>query len=67
MTAPVFFSVIEHLPSELRDRFFEIREMDLSVQSKNFWKFYVRFVILRILRIDPNIENASLANVWFYF
>ena len=30
----VFFSVIEHLPSELRDRFFEIREMDLSVQSK---------------------------------
>ena len=59
--------MIEHLPSELRDRFFEIREMDLSVQSKNFWKFYVRFVILRILRIDPNIENASLANVWFYF
>ena len=30
----LFFVVIEHLPSELRDRFFEIREMDLSVQSK---------------------------------
>ena len=28
------FTVIEHLPSELRDRFTDIREMDLSVQSK---------------------------------
>ena len=27
-------SVIEHLPSGLRDRFTEMREMDLSVQSK---------------------------------
>ena len=30
----ITFSVIEHLPSELRDRFFDMREMDLSVQSK---------------------------------
>lgn len=29
-----FFVVIEHLPQELRDRFTEMREMDLSVQSK---------------------------------
>jgi len=28
--------VIEHLPQELRDRFTEMREMDLGVQSKNF-------------------------------
>ena len=28
------FSVIEHLPAELRDRFTEMREQDLSVQSK---------------------------------
>ena len=28
------FSVIEHLPVELRDRFYEIREMDLGVQNK---------------------------------
>lgn len=27
-------SVIEHLPQELRDRFTEMRELDLSVQSK---------------------------------
>jgi len=26
-------SVIEHLPQELRDRFTEMREMDLGVQS----------------------------------
>jgi hypothetical protein len=32
----ICFSVIEHLPSELRDRFTELREMDLSVQSKIF-------------------------------
>ena len=30
----IYISVIEHLPSELRDRFFDMREMDLSVQSK---------------------------------
>ncbi len=27
-------SVIEHLPNELRERFTEMREMDLAVQSK---------------------------------
>ena len=27
-------SVIEHLPQELRDRFTEMREMDLQVHSK---------------------------------
>ena len=26
--------MIEHLPAELRDRFTEMREMDLSVQSE---------------------------------
>jgi inhibitor of growth protein 3 len=29
--------VIEHLPQELRDRFTEMREMDLQVQSKPFF------------------------------
>jgi inhibitor of growth protein 3 len=29
--------VIEHLPQELRDRFTEMREMDLQVQSKTFF------------------------------
>lgn len=38
----VFFSifsitVIEHLPQELRDRFTDMREMDLSVQSMFEW------------------------------
>lgn len=28
------FSVIENLPMEMRDRFTEMREMDLQVQSK---------------------------------
>lgn len=28
------FLVIEHLPQELRDRFTEMRELDLQVQSK---------------------------------
>ena len=29
----VLCTVIEHLPQELRDRFTEMREMDLQVQS----------------------------------
>lgn len=29
-----FRTVIEHLPQELRDRFTDMREMDLTVQSK---------------------------------
>lgn len=29
----VYILVIEHLPQELRDRFTEMREMDLGVQS----------------------------------
>jgi len=29
----LMISVIEHLPQELRDRFTEMREMDLGVQS----------------------------------
>merc|ERR1711971_538283 len=29
-----YLEMIEHLPSELRDRFFDMREMDLSVQSR---------------------------------
>lgn len=33
----VLFTVIEHLPQELRDRFTEMREMDLSVQSKIYY------------------------------
>lgn len=31
-----FVLVIEHLPQELRDRFTEMRELDLTVQSFNF-------------------------------
>lgn len=29
------FVVIEHLPQELRDRFTDMREMDLSIHSKS--------------------------------
>jgi len=29
-----YLEMIEHLPSELRDRFFDMREMDLSVQNR---------------------------------
>ena len=29
-----YLEMIEHLPQELRDRFTEIREMDLQVHSK---------------------------------
>jgi len=29
-----YLEMIEHLPQELRDRFTEMREMDLQVQSK---------------------------------
>lgn len=32
-----YLEMIEHLPQELRDRFTEIREMDLQVHSK--WLF----------------------------
>jgi hypothetical protein len=35
--------VIEHLPQELRDRFTEMREMDLSVQSKLINQFMETF------------------------
>lgn len=36
------FLVIEHLPQELRDRFTEMRELDLSVQSKYNY-FFLNF------------------------
>jgi len=29
-----YLEMIEHLPQELRDRFTEMRELDLAVQSK---------------------------------
>ena len=32
----VIFSVIEHLPQELRDRFTDMREMDLTIHSNVF-------------------------------
>lgn len=35
--------MIEHLPQELRDRFTEMREMDLSVQSKLIMRFIETF------------------------
>lgn len=35
--------MIEHLPQELRDRFTEMREMDLSVQSKLIIQFIETF------------------------
>ena len=35
--------MIEHLPQELRDRFTEMREMDLSVQSKLVIQFIKTF------------------------
>lgn len=38
----LFSLVIEHLPQELRDRFTEMREMDLSVQSKLVFGKHVR-------------------------
>ena len=33
--------MIEHLPAELRDRFTEMREQDLSVQSKQKSKYLI--------------------------
>lgn len=43
-----YVEIIEHLPQELRDRFTEIRELDLQVHSK-FSMFS-----LRIARVDSN-------------
>lgn len=37
--------MIEHLPQELRDRFTEMREMDLSVQSKLIIQFREAFLV----------------------
>ncbi len=42
----ISITVIEHLPAELRDRFTEMREMDLSVQSQKNCTFYA---IIRII------------------
>ena len=39
------FSVIEHLPQELRDRFTEMRELDLTVQSKGWG-----LVVVKVMR-----------------
>lgn len=39
-----FVLAIEHLPSELRDRFTDMREMDLRVQSKYV---YAHLILIR--------------------
>lgn len=47
--------MIEHLPQELRDRFTEMRELDLSVQSKFFFEFnlqYSRKILIKFVFID---------------
>lgn len=53
-------AVIEHLPQELRDRFTEIREMDLQVHSKLSCDRSKRFLsIILVLKIDAmdNLEE----------
>lgn len=37
-------SVIEHLPQELRDRFTDMREMDLAIHSE-FQRLYYHFQV----------------------
>jgi len=46
--------VIEHLPQELRDRFTEMREMDLSVQSKLIIQLIETF-----LEVSPQVFQVS--------
>ena len=61
--------MIEHLPVELRDRFYEIREMDLEVQSKLLFHVFTTinhmkrhfFLLLSFLldRVDKNWDRQK--------
>ena len=58
--------MIEHLPSELRDRFFEIREMDLSVQSKwNAWICTCKHTVWYFLILDRVDSLAERQKTFF--
>ena len=58
-TALRLFLVIEHLPQELRDRFTEMREMDLGVQSK--FKIFLTIFFCNIFIIfGKNIYNVKM-------
>ena len=51
--------MIEHLPQELRDRFTEMREMDLSVQSKLIILFIETFpgASPHVFQVSFNIKH----------
>ena len=55
--------MIEHLPAELRDRFTEMREQDLSVQSK----FNSLYIFNEFDRRDENISYRIYSLTYLYF
>jgi len=44
----IMFSVIENLPMEMRDKFTEMREMDLQVSSKGTLVLTLRQVFMQL-------------------
>lgn len=52
--------MIEHLPQELRDRFTEMREMDLSVQSKLIIQFIESFAgpNPQVFQVSFNVKHT---------
>lgn len=57
------FLVIEHLPQELRDRFTEMRELDLSVQSK--YDYFVNLPFQHFVFSDNMDELEKRVNALF--
>lgn len=53
-------SVIEHLPQELRDRFTEMREMDLQVHSKDQMLTIFAYFSTHWVSLNTAITNLSI-------
>lgn len=54
--------MIEHLPQELRDRFTELREMDLSVQSKYIFSSFFeikKYYISNLFYFTDNMDTLD--------
>jgi len=61
----LLISVIEHLPQELRDRFTEMREMDLQVQSENFQGALICMIITFKLLSDSADSLEKQVKMFF--
>lgn len=66
LTLFIHFLVIEHLPQELRDRFTEMREMDLGVQSMYSMRCS-HACLYKFVCIEKNLSVCSLIKGALYY